>query len=87
MRPSGRAPDAIRSISFTRNYTVHPEGSVLVEYGQTRVLCNATVEEKVPPLVAEGGYIPLADGRVRVDVPFENYVYYRQLLGKVTQVC
>jgi hypothetical protein len=43
------------------------------------------VEEKVPPLVADGGYVPLADGRVREDVPFENYVYYRQLLEKVTQ--
>jgi len=43
------------------------------------------VEEKVPPLVADGGYVPLADGRVRADVPFENYVYYRQLLEKVTQ--
>ena len=43
------------------------------------------IEEKVPPLIAEGGYIPLADGRVRADVPFENYVYYRQLLEKVTQ--
>ena len=43
------------------------------------------IEEKVPPLIAEGGYIPLADGRVRADVPFDNYVYYRQLLEKVTQ--
>jgi hypothetical protein len=43
------------------------------------------VEEKVPPLVADGGYVPLADGRVREDVPFENYLYYRQLLEKVTQ--
>jgi hypothetical protein len=43
------------------------------------------IEEKVPPLIAEGGYIPLADGRVRADVPFENYVYYRRLLEKVTQ--
>ncbi len=43
------------------------------------------IEEKVPPLIAEGGYIPLADGRVRADVPFENYVYYRKLLEKVTQ--
>jgi hypothetical protein len=42
------------------------------------------IEEKVPPLIAEGGFIPLADGRVRADVPFENYVYYRQLLEKVT---
>ena len=43
------------------------------------------VEEKVPPLVAEGGYVPLADGRVRSDVPLENYVYYRKLLEQVTR--
>jgi uroporphyrinogen decarboxylase len=43
------------------------------------------VEEKVPQLVTDGGYVPLADGRIRVDVPFENYVYYRQLLQNVTQ--
>jgi hypothetical protein len=43
------------------------------------------IEDKVPPLIEEGGYIPLADGRIRADVPFENYVYYRQLLEKVTQ--
>ena len=41
------------------------------------------VEEKVPPLLADGGYVPLADGRVRQDVPFESYVYYRQLLAEV----
>jgi hypothetical protein len=44
------------------------------------------VEEKVPPLLEQGGYVPLADGRVRADIPFENYIYYRQLLGKVTQL-
>jgi hypothetical protein len=43
------------------------------------------IEDKVPPLLAEGGYVPLADGRVREDVPFENYVYYRQLLERVTR--
>jgi hypothetical protein len=43
------------------------------------------VEEKVPLLLAGGGYVPLADGRVREDVPFENYVYYRKLLEKVTR--
>jgi uroporphyrinogen decarboxylase len=42
------------------------------------------VEGKVPPLLSSGGYVPLADGRVREDVPFENYVYYRQLLTEVT---
>ncbi|MHC4597762.1 MAG: uroporphyrinogen decarboxylase family protein [Planctomycetota bacterium] len=43
------------------------------------------IEDKVPPLVAEGGYVPLADGRVREDVAFEDYVYYRELLDKVTR--
>ena len=38
------------------------------------------VAEKVPPLLAEGGYIPMVDGRVRVDIPFDNYVYYKRLL-------
>lgn len=41
------------------------------------------VEEKVPPLLEEGGYVPLADGRIRANVPFENYIYYRGLLEKV----
>jgi hypothetical protein len=43
------------------------------------------VEEKVPPLLAQGGYVPLADGRVRVDIPLENYLYYRKLLEEVTR--
>jgi hypothetical protein len=43
------------------------------------------IEEKVPPLLADGGYVPLADGRVREDVPFENYVYYRRLLEEITR--
>jgi len=43
------------------------------------------VMETVPPLVAEGGYVPLADGRVRADVPYENYLYYRRLLEEATQ--
>jgi hypothetical protein len=42
------------------------------------------VVEKVPPLLAQGGYVPVADGRVRADIPFENYVYYRQLLERIT---
>jgi hypothetical protein len=42
------------------------------------------VEEKVPPLLEQGGYVPLADGRVREDIPWENYLYYRKLLEKVT---
>lgn len=42
------------------------------------------IEDKVPPLLAEGGYVPLADGRVREDVTFENYSFYRRMLEKVT---
>jgi hypothetical protein len=42
------------------------------------------IEEKVTPLLREGGYVPLADGRMREDVPYENYVYYRRLLEEVT---
>ena len=48
MRPSGRQPDQLRDIKITRHYTMHAEGSVLIECGNTKVLCNATVEERVP---------------------------------------
>lgn len=48
MRPSGRTAGQIRPVSFTRNFTCHAEGSVLVEFGNTKVLCNATVDEGVP---------------------------------------
>lgn len=48
MRPSGRQPDQLREIRFTRQYTMHAEGSVLVEFGNTKVLCTASVEENVP---------------------------------------
>ncbi|MDC8829201.1 ribonuclease PH [Alteromonas gilva] len=48
MRPSGRTASQIRPVTLTRNYTCHAEGSVLVEFGNTKVLCNASVEEGVP---------------------------------------
>ena len=48
MRPSGRTASQIRPVTITRNYTCHAEGSVLVEFGNTKVLCTATVEEGVP---------------------------------------
>ncbi|MCB1802981.1 MAG: ribonuclease PH, partial [Gammaproteobacteria bacterium] len=48
MRPSGRAPDQMRAISFTPNFTMHAEGSVLVAFGNTKVLCTASVEERQP---------------------------------------
>jgi ribonuclease PH len=68
-RPSGRANDELRAVRFTRGFTRHAEGSVLVEFGQTRVLCTASVEESVPSFLrgkgqgwvtAEYGMLPRA---------------------------
>ena len=50
-RPSGRRPDQMRNIRFTRNYTRYAEGSVLVEFGDTRVVCTATVSDQVPKFI------------------------------------
>ena len=47
-RPSGRAPDQLRPVRITRGFTKHAEGSVLIEFGETRVLCTASVEARVP---------------------------------------
>lgn len=52
---------------------------------QDKEAIRREMENKVPPLLDDGGYVPLADGRVRADVPFENYVYYRRLLEEITQ--
>ncbi|WP_374524071.1 ribonuclease PH [Sphingopyxis sp.] len=69
MRPSGRAPDQMRSIAIETNFTIHAEGSVLVSFGNTKVLVTASVEEKVPPFLrgkgqgwvtAEYGMLPRA---------------------------
>jgi ribonuclease PH len=71
MRPSGRASDELRRIAFTRHFTRYAEGSVLAEYGDTKVVCTATVENKVPPflkgtgrgwLTAEYGMLPRSSG-------------------------
>jgi len=68
-RPSGRAPDELRAVRFTRQFTRHAEGSVLVEFGNTRVLCTASVEDVVPGFLrgknqgwvtAEYGMLPRA---------------------------
>ena len=68
-RSGGRAADQLRPIRITRGYTIHAEGSVLIEFGQTRVLCTASVEDKVPPhkrgsgegwVTAEYGMLPRA---------------------------
>ena len=55
LRPSGRAPDQLREVRFTRGYTRHAEGSVLVEFGDTRVLCTATIENGVPAFLRNSG--------------------------------
>ena len=55
VRPSGRAAGQLRAVRITRGYTCHAEGSVLVEFGRTRVLCTASVEEKVPPFLRGKG--------------------------------
>jgi ribonuclease PH len=71
MRPSNRAPDEMRHVRITRNYTKHAEGSVLVEFGDTRVLCNASVEDRIPGFLrgkgegwvtAEYGMLPRSTG-------------------------
>ncbi len=68
-RPDNRATDALRPVRITRGYTMHAEGSVLIEFGNTKVLCTASVEEKVPPhkrgsgegwVTAEYGMLPRA---------------------------
>jgi len=55
MRPSGRQPDQMREIRITRNYTKHAEGSVLVEFGDTKVLCTASVDRGVPHFLRGSG--------------------------------
>ena len=55
MRPSLRRPDQMRPLRFTRGFTRHAEGSVLAEFGDTRVLCTASIEERVPPFLKGKG--------------------------------
>ena len=71
MRPSGRQPDEMRPVSFERNFTYHAEGSVLVSFGNTKVLCTASVEQQIPRwlkgkgqgwVTAEYGMLPRATG-------------------------
>jgi len=71
MRPSGREANQAREIRFTRNYTKHAEGSVLVEFGDTKVLCTASIENRVPSwmrdkgqgwVTAEYGMLPRSTG-------------------------
>ena len=52
---TGRKNDEMREVRVTKNYIMHPEGSVLIEFGNTKVVCNATVEEKIPPFLRGSG--------------------------------
>lgn len=71
MRPSGRSADQLRTVTIERNYTMHAEGSVLISCGNTKVLCTASVEERIPPwlrnsgkgwVTAEYGMLPRSTG-------------------------
>ena len=71
MRPSNRQADEMRAVKITRNYTKHAEGSVLIEFGDTKVICTASVEERVPGFLrgkgqgwvtAEYGMLPRSTG-------------------------
>src|SRR5512143_688681 len=71
MRPNGRAPHEMRPIKLTRHFTKHAEGSVLVEFGDTKVICTATVEDRLPRFLkskgqgwvtAEYGMLPRSTG-------------------------
>ena len=55
MRPSGRSPEQMRSVTFETGFTPYAEGSCLAKFGETHVLCNATVEERVPPWMRNSG--------------------------------
>ena len=55
MRDNNRKKNEMREVKVTKNYIMHPEGSVLIEFGNTKVICNATIEEKVPPFLKGKG--------------------------------
>ena len=71
-RLDGRAPDQLRPTTITRNFLLHPEGSVLVEFGATKVICTATVEDKVPPFL-KGQWLGLGHRRVRDAAPLDEH--------------
>lgn len=101
MRPSERAANQIRDIKLTRNYTKHAEGSVLVEFGQTRVLCTASVTDGVPRflkgknqgwITAEYGMLPRAThSRTERDAtkgkPNGRALEIQRLIGRSLRAC
>lgn len=101
MRPSERAGDQLREIKLTRNYTQHAEGSVLVEFGQTRVLCTASVTDGVPRflkgknqgwITAEYGMLPRAthsrtDRDATKGKPNGRTLEIQRLIGRSLRAC
>jgi ribonuclease PH len=98
MRPDGRQPDQLRSVTFAPGYTDYAEGSVLVSMGGTRVLCNASIENKVPPwLVGKGqgwltGEYSLLPRSTHTRTPRETTLSgrtqeIRRLIGRSLRVC
>ena len=96
MRSDGRAPDQLRPVKITRHFTRHAEGSVLIEFGDTRVICNASFENGVPPFLrgagrgwvtAEYGMLPRSTGsRMRREAgqnrPAGRTVEIQRLIGR-----
>jgi ribonuclease PH len=98
MRPDGRQPDQLRPVTLTPGYTDYAEGSVLVTLGGTRVLCNASVEDKVPPwlagkgqgwLTAEYSLLPRSTHTrtPRETTPSGRTQEIRRLIGRSLRVC
>ena len=101
MRPSERAGDQLRDIKLTRNFTQHAEGSVLVEFGQTRVLCTASVTDGVPRflkgknqgwITAEYGMLPRAthsrtDRDATKGKPNGRTLEIQRLIGRSLRAC
>ena len=84
MRPSGRKTDQMRKVSFERNFSKHAEGSCLVRFGDTHVLCTASLEEKPPAwlrnsgkgwVTAEYGMLPRATGGIFANQPVIDLDY------------
>lgn len=99
LRPDGRKPDKIRALKITRNYLKDAEGSVLIEAGDTKIICSASVEEKVPPFLkdrgegwvtAEYSMLPRSTQtrilRDRIRMPGRSYEIQR-LIGRALRSC
>ena len=92
MRKDGRTNDQLREIKITKDYIKHPEGSCLIEFGETKVICTATVEEKVPPFLkgsnkgwvtAEYGMLPgSCDSRIRRNQVSGRMQEIQRLIGR-----